>query len=86
MSTITLRNTKGSALTHTEVDNNFTNLNNDKLENITSQSIENLSDVASMTPSDGQVLKWNNSNSNWEAGDGGASTGKAIAMAIVFGG
>lgn len=32
MSTITLRNTKGSALTHTEVDNNFSNLNNDKYE------------------------------------------------------
>ena len=32
MSTITLRSTKGSPLTNTEVDNNFTNLNTDKLE------------------------------------------------------
>lgn len=32
MATITLRSTKGSPLTNTEVDNNFTNLNNDKYE------------------------------------------------------
>ena len=32
MATITLRSVKGSPLTNTEVDNNFTNLNNDKLE------------------------------------------------------
>jgi hypothetical protein len=32
MSTITLRSTKGSPLTNTEVDNNFSNLNTDKLE------------------------------------------------------
>ena len=32
MATITTRSGKGSALTHTELDNNFTNLNNDKLE------------------------------------------------------
>jgi hypothetical protein len=32
MATITLRSVKGSPLTNTEVDTNFTNLNNDKLE------------------------------------------------------
>lgn len=32
MATIVLRNVKGSPLTNNEVDNNFTNLNNDKLE------------------------------------------------------
>lgn len=32
MSTITLRNVKGTALTWQEVDNNFTNLNTDKLQ------------------------------------------------------
>ena len=32
MSTITTRSGKGSALSHTEMDNNFTNLNTDKLE------------------------------------------------------
>jgi len=32
MSTLTLRNTKGTPLTNTEVDNNFSNLNTDKVE------------------------------------------------------
>ena len=32
MATITTRSGKGSALTFTELDNNFTNLNTDKLE------------------------------------------------------
>ncbi len=40
MTTITLRNVKGSALSFTEVDNNFTNLNTDKIEGITS-SVKN---------------------------------------------
>jgi hypothetical protein len=42
MSTITLRNTKGSPLTNTEVDNNFSNLNTDKME-----KSSNLSDLSS---------------------------------------
>ncbi len=41
------------------------------------------------SPSDGQVLTWDNGNSKvvWSAsgGGGGITTGKAIAMAIVFG-
>ena len=37
------------------------------LTGITGQSIENLSDVNSMTPSDGQVLTWDNTNSYWYA-------------------
>ena len=40
MSTITLRNTKGSPLTNTEVDTNFSNLNSDK-----SEKASNLSDL-----------------------------------------
>jgi hypothetical protein len=40
MATIVLRNVKGSFLTHTEVDNNFSNLNNFKLE-----TTNNLSDL-----------------------------------------
>lgn len=35
MATITTRSGKGSALTHTEMDNNFTNLNSDKIEAFT---------------------------------------------------
>jgi hypothetical protein len=42
MSTITLRNTKGSPLTNTEVDDNFSNLNTDKME-----KSANLSDLDS---------------------------------------
>lgn len=34
MATITTRSGKGSALTHTEMDNNFTNLNTDKIESV----------------------------------------------------
>jgi hypothetical protein len=69
MATITTRLGKGSPLTNTEVDNNFTNLNNDKLENINSESIEDLSDVNTMTPSDGQLLTWDQTNLRWDAAD-----------------
>jgi len=34
MSTITTRTGKGSALTHAELDDNFTNLNTDKVETL----------------------------------------------------
>ncbi len=37
------------------------------LTDITGQSIENLSDVNTMTPTDGQVLTWDNANSKWDA-------------------
>jgi hypothetical protein len=42
MSTLTLRNVKGSPLTNTEVDDNFSNLNTDKME-----KSNNLSDLSS---------------------------------------
>jgi hypothetical protein len=42
MSTITLRATKGSPLTNTEVDNNFSNLNTDKLESTYSGAMNSL--------------------------------------------
>lgn len=42
MSTITLRNTKGSALTFTEMDDNFTNLNTDKLESVAADTTPQL--------------------------------------------
>ena len=54
MSTITLRNVKGSALSFTEVDNNFTNLNTDKLEGVTSSVDGELTLWSSTT---GKVLK-----------------------------
>ena len=54
MTTITLRNVKGSALSFTEVDNNFSNLNTDKIEGITS-SVD--SELALWSSTTGKVLK-----------------------------
>ena len=42
MATVTLRSVKGSALTFTEMDNNFTNLNTDKLESVASDTTPQL--------------------------------------------
>lgn len=59
---------------------------------ITGSSINQLSDVDTVTvaPTNGQVLTWNNSTSQWypsnSAGGSGITTGKAIAMAMIFGG
>lgn len=54
MTTITLRSVKGSALSFTEVDDNFTNLNTDKLEGVTS-SVD--SEIALWSSTTGKVLK-----------------------------
>jgi hypothetical protein len=54
MTTITLRNVKGSALSFTEVDDNFTNLNTDKIEGVTS-SVD--SEIALWSSTTGKVLK-----------------------------
>jgi hypothetical protein len=54
MTTITLRNVKGSALSFTEVDDNFTNLNTDKIEKVTS-SVD--SEIALWSSTTGAVLK-----------------------------
>jgi len=76
MSTITTRSGKGSPLTNTEVDNNFTNLNTDKIQ-------------ASNSPSEGDILKYE--SSVWKAtaqatsSVSGVSTDEATALAIVFG-
>jgi hypothetical protein len=51
MSTITLRATKGSPLTNTEVDGNFTNLNNDKYQSADSPSFTNLTLTGTQTNS-----------------------------------
>lgn len=66
MSTIVLRSTKGSALTFAEGDANFTNLNTDKLENITSESIGDLSDVDISSNTNGNVLTYNSSTTSLE--------------------
>lgn len=51
MSTITLRSVKGTPLTNTEVDNNFSNLNTDKYESGDSPSFADLTLTGSLTPS-----------------------------------
>jgi hypothetical protein len=69
MSTIYTRATKGSALTWTEGDANITNLNNDKLEDITGESIGDLSDVVITAPSMGEILIYD--GTDWINGDAG---------------
>jgi len=49
MATITLRSAKGSPLTNTEVDTNFTNLNNDKYESGDNASFGTLSATGNVT-------------------------------------
>lgn len=66
MSTIVLRSTKGSALTFAEGDANFDNLNTDKLENINSESVGDLSDVDLTNNTDGNVLTYNSTSGNIE--------------------
>lgn len=66
MSTVVLRNTKGSALTIAEADANINNLNTDKLENITSESIGDLSDVNISGATNGQVLTYNSTSTQFE--------------------
>lgn len=85
MATITTRSGKGSPLTHTEGDANFTNLNNDKLENINNENLGDLANVSSTAPSDGQVLTYSTANSRWEP-QTASSGGGGISRAILQGG
>jgi hypothetical protein len=66
MATITTRSGKGSPLTNTEVDNNFTNLNNDKLETAGGTLTGNLTISTGGTP---QLSLYDSGN----GGGGGAS-------------
>jgi len=50
------------------MDNNISNLNTDKLENITSESIGDLSDVDTTGVANNNVLKYNSTSGNWEVG------------------
>lgn len=61
MSTITLRSVKGSPLTNTEVDNNFTNLNTDKYQsgdNISAGTISGstITSTSNLTVGGGTIL------------------------------
>ena len=70
MSTIVNRARKGSPLTNTEVDSNFSNLNTDKME-----KTNNLSDVSSAATA----------RTNLGAISSAQATDEAIAMSIALG-
>ena len=70
MATVTLRNTKGSPLTNTEVDANFNNLNTDKME-----KSSNLADLSSDSTA----------RTNLDVYSKEETTSEAIAMAIALG-
>ena len=73
MSSITLRATKGSPLTNTEVDNNFSNLNTDKLESTYAGAMNSLTGGSSIVTLSSTT---------------GVTTGvwKATAVGAVYGG
>jgi hypothetical protein len=80
MSTIVTRASKGSALTWQEGDDNIINLNNDKLEDITQESIGDLSDVDTSGVAGNDLLMWDMSTSKFVASsqlsrDGGTAPG-----------
>jgi len=79
MATIVTRSGKGSALTFAEGDANFTNLNNDKLENINSESIGDLSDVDLTGNADNYILVWDAATSSFKAE---ANSGSGIANVV----
>lgn len=74
MTTITLREVKGSALSFAEVDGNFTNLNNDKIEGVTSTVDGEITLWSSTT---GKVLKRANITGLVKASSGVASAATA---------
>jgi len=83
MATIVTRSGKGSPLNHAEGDANFTNLNNDKLENINNENLGDLANVSSTAPSDGQVLTYSTSNTRWEPQTASGGGGGGISRAVL---
>lgn len=83
MTTITLRNVKGSALSFTEVDNNFSNLNTDKIEGVTSSVDGELTLWSSTT---GKVLKRADLTGIVKATSGVATTATAGTDYVAPGG
>jgi len=82
MSTLTLRATKGSPLTNTEVDNNFSNLNTDKLEATYAGAMNSLTGGTSIvTLGTIGTGVWNGTIITGQyGGTGVANTGKTITL------
>jgi hypothetical protein len=82
MSTITLRATKGSPLTNTEVDNNFSNLNTDKLESTYSGAMNSLTGGTSIaTVGTITAGTWNGTVISGQFGGTGVNnSGKTITL------
>ena len=85
MATITTRIGKGDPLTFTEMDTNLTNLNTDKLENINSESIGDLSnvDITTSPPTDGQALVWQTTTNKFLPGTAGGGSTNLNALTDV---
>jgi hypothetical protein len=97
MSTIVTRAGKGSPLTHTEVDNNFTNLNSDKLESsaigtsVQAYDSNLTSFVSAFTlpttdGTNGQVISTNGSGTlSFTTVSGGVTIDDVLALSIALG-
>lgn len=76
MSTIVTRAGKGSALTHNEVDANFVNLNNDKLEAATTTTLSNKTIALGSNTVSGTLAQFNTAMTDADfATGGGTATG-----------
>lgn len=87
MATIVTRSGKGSPLSHTEMDSNFTNLNTELAGAGGSTTLGGLTDVNNSTPTTGQTLTW--SGTEWQpataSGGSAVSTYADIAALVTAG-
>ena len=83
MSTITLRATKGSPLTNTEVDNNFSNLNTDKLEATYAGAMNSLTGGTSIATV-GTITAGTWNATTISAAKGGTGVANNVANTITF--
>ena len=85
MSTITLRATKGSPLTNTEVDNNFSNLNTDKIQSTYAGALDSLTGGTSIATV-GTVTAGTWSASTIAANKGGTGVANNVASTLTISG
>lgn len=85
MSTITLRATKGSPLTNTEVDNNFSNLNTDKIQSTYAGALDSLTGGTSIATV-GTVTAGTWSAGTIAANKGGTGVANNVASTLTISG